>query len=996
MSETVKKIKSNRDVIVLNYFTTVDASTKEIYNASKLNSNTESSAGNQSNKIWDLIQKKGVEAYAIKGKANEAIELLDVVDGSYCRRFALGNDYKFIPEDEIKNVVKGKLFTSRVVAPFPLRSKAVKNFINQAVSYSGDSAYSNVFQTIDKKVDYYADVTIKRTIDTLDTLSVKNNPLSNFPEQEANTGVVSGTLVARQKVLDENGENVLIPLSNVPIIIFNPSEEFPNYASQDTSGNRISLNILQNSIPSDYADISSYVLDVGEDNAKQTLGEDKVGLRYSGMKPILKSVETIFSPEQYKYSTITNDKGEFILQNVPVGNQVIMFDVDLLKQGMTKSEVALNFYPYSVGEDINIDSIPHFYFRQIPVGVGPSWGDFNTGYTEVNITAALDMRKWSTFFIPPVSVNGNNLEELAAGGNFVPLTILARDMTKEGYPLTTEIVEVDDVFSRVQSQRIEWFGEFKFTKPKITFTKNQYQVFKLPANLYDPNGYASRDSRRSKLSPQKGLWLSSYQMKMFYDSTPNSYKATGFVRAGYGVSQTTSSHFDLNRGTGSTRADATGKSPGSSLNTFPYERPWSINYPKKYSIPSYPRVVNEQKNYANQIEPRFLDGDLAGWNWGQPGATGYGLMIPLEFGNPIYNKFAQTVSEKGVYRYEANVAWNEQYSNGFIKKYHSGLFPGRTFNVENGEEYQRLEAGYGYFMRPEGWGRINHQPWGDIMVTSDIMPNLDPKSTNFIPLSYYGGILRQGENLTIKMDSVVVPSWLSEGCIDIYRLADEGPQNLSPRLPPLRPKYGKLEIDNVLRNNQKTSSQELKLKFGNEKDEMINSTGSIVEIRNNGAIKASINISGNKQQVDPGESVSDIILPSSSIELSTNTNFNFVDNFYETCNYTLTFKNSEIKNSGEVVYGWNDLVFNGGPSNEMPTKYLVTTIIDCDGNVRLDDEGKKDKCKNDFSKDGNYGVNGLVFERTRSDRVEISFEDAPVEIHCSDGGFGIRKFSPFS
>ena len=62
--------------------------------------------------------------------------------------------------------------------------------------------------------------------------------------------------------------------------------------------------------------------------------------------------------------------------------------------------------------------------------------------------------------------------------------------------------------------------------------------------------------------------------------------------------------------------------------------------------------------------------------------------------------------------------------------------------------------------------------------------------------------------------------------------------------------------------------------------------------------------------------------------------------------------------------------------------------------MRLDDDGNVDKCKNDFTKDGDYGVNGIVFERTRSDKVEIRFEDAPVEIHCSDGGFGIRKFRP--
>ena len=41
-------------------------------------------------------------------------------------------------------------------------------------------------------------------------------------------------------------------------------------------------------------------------------------------------------------------------------------------------------------------------------------------------------------------------------------------------------------------------------------------------------------------------------------------------------------------------------------------------------------------------------------------------------------------------------------------------------------------------------------------------------------------------------------------------------------------------------------------------------------------------------------------------------------------------------------------------------------------------------------------MNGLVFEKTRSDRVELRFKDEEVEIHCIDGGFGIRKIRPIN
>ena len=998
MADTIKKIKVNKDVSVWTYFSTVDASSNQIATASTVSSPTINPM--RRDRIWDFLQQRGEVAYAIKGNANKAVELIEVVDGSYCKRIPLTNKYKFLTEEESKSVVKGKKFEAPQQVASHIDNVVLEKFVAQGKTYSGESAYSNVFYEPQKKIDYYANVTIKRTVDTLDTLSVKNNPLSEIPSQESETGVVCGTLLARQKVLDENGERVLIPLSNVPIVVFNPSEEFPLYSSQDVDGNRITLNLIQNSTPAEYADTQSYVLDVGTDLARKNLGSDKVGEDYEGIKPLLKSVETLFVPEQYKYSTVTNDKGEFIIQDVPVGNQVLLFEVDLLKQGMTKTEVGLNFFPYSNEELPNVDNIPHFYYRQIPIGVTSSWGAFQTGYTEVNITANLDMRKWNTFYVPPISVSETNLDDLFAAGNFAPLTILARDMTKEGYPLTTDIVEISDVFSRVKTQRLEWFNEIRASKPNITFTKNDYQIFKLPANLYDPNGNASNESSRKSLKSKKGVWLSCYQMKMYYESIPSVFRATGFVRSALegDSSLVNSNHFDLNRGPGSDESSATGKPENSSLNTFPYEQPWTINYPAPYSIPSEPTQVNESINFSNQVEPRYLDGDKAGLYWGQELSSGYGLMNPLEGGEAIYNKFAQTVTKGSIYKYENNVSWHEEYSNGFRKARNASLFPNKSFNVNNGEEYQRLESGFGYFIRPEGWGRISHNSWGDIMLNSDIV-STSTLPQNLYPTSYLASMFRQGESLTIRMDTSARPIWIRTGAIDFYRLVNDLPSEVSDRKPPLTKKYAQFQIGDLLRNNEKTSSQELKLKFGNQKDEMTTSASSLLEVRNNGSIKANVTVSGVKQSINPGEESTFTITAGSTVVFDANTDFDFVDNTYNTATYGLWFKNSEIKDAGEIVY-YADFSSSANISSEIPTKYLVSTIVDCDGNVRLktnsDDEVYVDKCKSNFTKDGDYEVNGLVFEKTRSDKVEIRFKDEEVDIHCSDGGFGIRKIRPIN
>ncbi len=352
MSQEQIKIKSEKDITVSTFFTNVDANKNDIKN-SLLQYSTE---GNniRPSYIWNVINSEGEDAYAIKGSDGKVLELIENIEGSCFKRKENSNEYTFLQENELKSVIKGKKYTlkNKTKLDDNFKIKSVDNFIRDAKSYSGDSSYSNIFFKEEKKTDYNVDICIHRTIDTLDTLSVKNNPLSNYPTQQSETGVVTGTLYAKQKILNENGERVLIPLSNVPIIIFNPSEEYPEITSLDENGNRITLNLLENSEPNDYEGVSSFVLDVGTKYSDTIIDKSKTeDFTYTNPNPLLKTVNATKVPEYYKYSTITNENGEFILHDIPVGNQNLMFEVDLLKQGMTKDEVSLNIFPYPTEEN---------------------------------------------------------------------------------------------------------------------------------------------------------------------------------------------------------------------------------------------------------------------------------------------------------------------------------------------------------------------------------------------------------------------------------------------------------------------------------------------------------------------------------------------------------------------------------------------------------------------------------------------------------------------
>jgi hypothetical protein len=1006
MSESIKKIKVDRDVNVGVYFTNVNADLRTVRRIFQ----SEQPAGLKAvTGPWDKLYKEGEEAYGLAGNDNEIIELLEKIDDSYFRRKPLSTEYEFLNEEDSKKIIKGIKYSVKyenlVVDVNQINAKSF--FKIEADIVSGSSAYTGVFFKKEKKEDYNVDISLIRSFDTLDTLSVKNNPLSEFPNQESDTGVVMGTLYARQKIVDENGERIKIPLANVPVVIFNESNKFPTLASTDDDGNRISLNFIENTNRLDFADEFSYVTDVGSNHAIKVLGKTKKGIE--SVNGILKNVNSLNIPEEYLYSTITNENGEFIIENVPVGQRTLMFEVDLLKQGMTKDEVQLNFFPYPTSSEPNVDSVPHFYFRQIPVGVSSSWGSFQSGYTQVDITASIDMRRWSTYYISPISRDEQNLSELLRGGNFETLNVLVKDMTREGYPLTNEVVEVLDIYSRDEAQRIGWFTENKTSKYQAQFREDGFKAFKLPANLYDPKGIPSGDSGRSTLSSKKGVWLSCYQMKMLYGGDVETvlYRATGFLRKAISTNadfQQKSSHFDINRGPGYGIKDATGEPPESSLNVFPYEKPWTIDYPNKYSIPSSPKN-SQGKDYGIKLQPRFRDGDMPGLfiypdeddNIGH----GYATMIGYDSNDWLYNRFGTVITRYRIYKYEQNSRWDDEWSNGFRPYYHQNSASSRDLNlsgsyeVKSGEKYQRVEAGFSYWLKPEGWGRIQSAAWGDFMLSSDINDKYSEPSEEFIPKSYLniGAVYRDGEKIYLSLDGSL-PNWLQGGALDIYRVIDDLPEDLIVPRPPEESRFVEIEIGDVLAANYLEKNDRTKLRMNPKKDGDVHfATAMKIEIENQGSVERSVNVGGVAKTIKPNE-IQEFDISAGKIILQTNTEFDAIENFYGVCRYAFRCKTSEIPKSGERTSNYFYMNSSGVPKSETKTFYIRSTCYGVRGNVDFKKDGDDrvfNKCADKYDREGDYIINGILVEASGKSTVTMELTTTYTTPQCSQAGFGYYR-----
>lgn len=618
--------------------------------------------------------------------------------------------------------------------------------------------------------DMFANIKLSRTFNTLDTLSIYNKPVNSIPQQEATTGILFGKLQAIQTLKDEVGNNIKIPLRNVPIGIFNPTEEFQAPMSLDENGDRFFMNLRESSIQSEYFNVESFTSDT----------------RY------LKSQSDFLTvPEKFKYITTTNENGEFVIYNAPVGSQTLVLEVDLFKQGLTKDEIILNNFPFPTNDDSNIGEFPCYNYQQIPVDVVPAWGNVQSGYTEVNVNINLDLRKWATYIFPPASFGNEKLETTVAKNVANTFKIQVRDMTNFKFaPKPLEIVQIPNDLDRAEGSKYLWYNELLSQRQQVEFFKYGCHVIKLPANLYDPNAY--KTDVNGNPTGSRGLWLAAYQFNAFVNIN-RCKRTTGGLRVGDATS--TLNHFDLNNYINAQPNAA----PGSGIGIYPYEKPWTLNYPEPYKVTKKPvsqrfDVGTGRLNQSPYIleEPPYSDGDLVG-NIFDPldslaNVGGYGIQ---EF-NSIHfpNQIAFVATKDYMYKYESRVHWAEQYSNGY-EQYWTTNDPGPYVNQTNiiglssidGEKYQRVECGYGYFMKYQDWARVYRLPNG-----SDHTAYWDYTSNGVAGPGMYGNYKslinyrHTMNNISDQSMAFAFESFLNNtlntGGIYIYRIVESGLNNI--------------------------------------------------------------------------------------------------------------------------------------------------------------------------------------------------------------------------
>ena len=244
-------------------------------------------------------------------------------------------------------------------------------------------------------------VKLDQSYNMLEILSLKINQSNAYKLHSSNYGVIAGRVLANGGFGIPNAKiSVFIPLSDADGNDTVKSALYPYTSTQTKDNNGVVYNLLN-----DYAPNNCYQVVGTFPDKRMVLDND--------------SVLEIFDT-YYKYTTKTNDSGDYMIFGVPVGSQTLHVDIDISDIGiLSQRPYDLVYQGHNLNEfenanqfktSTNLRSLSQLYSQDVTVTVNPFWGD--TSDDTVSITRK-DVNMDYTFqptcvFIGSVITDGSN------------------------------------------------------------------------------------------------------------------------------------------------------------------------------------------------------------------------------------------------------------------------------------------------------------------------------------------------------------------------------------------------------------------------------------------------------------------------------------------------------------------------------------------------------------------------------------------------------------
>lgn len=223
--------------------------------------------------------------------------------------------------------------------------------------------------------DSVINFSVDNTVESLEILSLKINQENTYRLMGSNTGIVAG------RVLANGGFGV----PNVKVSVFIEYEDTDNIEQRilytytgttDRNEDGIRYNLLPDKI---------------DDECHQNIGT------FPSKRVLLDNNNWIdVFDKYYKFTTRTNESGDYMIYGVPTGNQTIHMDVDMSDIGVLSQkprDMIYNGYngnmfesPTKFKVDTNIDALAQVRTQDQTVYVYPFWGDTTDSGLNASIT----------------------------------------------------------------------------------------------------------------------------------------------------------------------------------------------------------------------------------------------------------------------------------------------------------------------------------------------------------------------------------------------------------------------------------------------------------------------------------------------------------------------------------------------------------------------------------------------------------------------------------
>ena len=250
--------------------------------------------------------------------------------------------------------------------------------------------------------DQVLNINLKQDVDIYEMLSLTLRQENLYKLHSADYGVIVGRVLANDAFGVPNAKvTVFIPLSDEDKLNQDIRAIYPYVNVTDTDSRNVKYNTLPN-----YKKFACHQ-EVGSFPKKRLVLDDDLVLE--------------IYDKYYKYTTITNNAGDYMIFGVPSGEQILHVDVDLSDIGVLSQEPRDFIYkgysmdlfesPTQFKKGTNLDDLPQIQNQTTSVTVYPLWGDRSAdeiAITRKDINLQYKFEPTCVFIGSVVTDNGSN------------------------------------------------------------------------------------------------------------------------------------------------------------------------------------------------------------------------------------------------------------------------------------------------------------------------------------------------------------------------------------------------------------------------------------------------------------------------------------------------------------------------------------------------------------------------------------------------------------